>query len=648
VSGLERTWLTRRIAPLSMSLAVFLLSLAFFVAASPTLSGDEPHYILYAKSIGRGWGLDLQRAYKPRSYRDFYDGQLEPHARRFTGPDGRLASWHGIGLPLLLVPFAVTDPPVWGFRLVMIAVTSALAYHLFMLVRSLTRAGPAVVGFGVAAVVLSPPTIYYAGQVYPELLAALLVVLALRCLQSERPPSMRFTCAAVAAALLPWLNLRYVTLTAGLGLAILVCTFRATEEHRKTQNVRVTEEHRRTRKVEAASSDASWLRRSKPGVGASWLPRGVRFRAAAACLRWPILAGALLGGALVALNIELFGAPLPAQELSGQYGPYYSVENLYVYGVGGFLGWPDGILALAPILIIALVAIPRSARWLGMVNTIGVTSIAAVYIGLNAYFGSPGWSIPGRYIVSVAPLLAVPLTVALTKAGRPTWLVVAVALALTVLSTIGSGRHFAELYTMERRNIQPFATTETVWPVTFVDRRPSKYIAEAPSIAHNVGHLEQMNSSRHLIAREGRDQPGALAFGPYIQLRPGRYTVNFELYLESGDDDSAAAQVEVSHAAGSVIAQRPVPFPSSASPITQTLEFQTEGMLPIEFRILFLGQGVVGIRTISVRLLDPFASRQYENERWKTVLWFLGLTALAVGWWQQGAGRTWIARAKTP
>jgi hypothetical protein len=168
VSEPDRAWLVRRIAPLLTSAVVFLVSLAFYSVASPTLSGDEPHYILYAKSIGRGWGLDLERAYKPRSYREFYEGELEPHARQYTGPDGRLASWHGIGLPLLLVPVAVIDPPVWVFRVVMIGGTSVLAYHLFLLVSSLTRAGPAVMGFCVAAVVLSPPSIYYSGQVYPS------------------------------------------------------------------------------------------------------------------------------------------------------------------------------------------------------------------------------------------------------------------------------------------------------------------------------------------------------------------------------------------------------------------------------------------------------------------------------------------------
>ena len=64
-------------------------------------AGDEPHYLLTAKSIVDDGNVDLTDEYRERSYRAFYPLALEPHGLLTRG---RLNEPHGIGFPLLIAP----------------------------------------------------------------------------------------------------------------------------------------------------------------------------------------------------------------------------------------------------------------------------------------------------------------------------------------------------------------------------------------------------------------------------------------------------------------------------------------------------------------------------------------------------------------
>src|SRR4051794_4178474 len=88
-------------------------------------AGDEPHYLLTAKSIVDDGNIDPPDEYRARAYRSFYPRTLDPHGLL---TEGRLNEPHGVGLPLLIAPAFAIGGPV-GVELLMAAL-AALAMLL--------------------------------------------------------------------------------------------------------------------------------------------------------------------------------------------------------------------------------------------------------------------------------------------------------------------------------------------------------------------------------------------------------------------------------------------------------------------------------------------------------------------------------------
>jgi len=130
-----RRWVGRRFAGVAVAAAVYVVAFPFYGVDREFL-GDEPSYLLYATSLAHGWGVDLRRAYEPDTRTWISTGPVESHAEVWR-PDGPYASWHSIGLPIVLSPLAGRVPRS-VIRAFMILFASALAYHLFALVRTTT------------------------------------------------------------------------------------------------------------------------------------------------------------------------------------------------------------------------------------------------------------------------------------------------------------------------------------------------------------------------------------------------------------------------------------------------------------------------------------------------------------------------------
>src|SRR5438270_31422 len=64
-------------------------------------AGDEPHYLLTARSLLDDGDVDLVNQYATGAYRPFYPYTLDPHGS-LTG--GRLDEPHGLGFPVLIAP----------------------------------------------------------------------------------------------------------------------------------------------------------------------------------------------------------------------------------------------------------------------------------------------------------------------------------------------------------------------------------------------------------------------------------------------------------------------------------------------------------------------------------------------------------------
>ena len=202
-------WLraVRRTAALFLVLfGAYVATLGLHAFRASEYGGDEPHYLLAAKSLVDDGDVDVLDDYKARGYAGFYPYPLD---RQGSPIRGRLNEPHGVGFPLLIAPaYAVGGARAVEVLLALIAALAvALAYRLSL------RVVPDPWAMGAAlAVGLSPPFLAYGTAVYPELTAgACLVGAALLALRIDTRPRRReaFACFALLAAL-PWLGTKFI------------------------------------------------------------------------------------------------------------------------------------------------------------------------------------------------------------------------------------------------------------------------------------------------------------------------------------------------------------------------------------------------------------------------------------------------------
>jgi hypothetical protein len=193
----------RRAAVLWLLLAaVYASTIGLHAFAESDYGGDEPHYLLTAKSLVDHRSPDLLDEFRTRDYREIYPYELEP---RGALTNGLLNEPHGVGFPLLIAPaYAIGGPKgVELFLAAVAALAMALAYVLAVRVVPDPWAFAATLMAG-----LSPPLVAYSTAVYPAITAGVALagaaLLALRL--AERPSrAATFGCFALLG-MLPWLG----------------------------------------------------------------------------------------------------------------------------------------------------------------------------------------------------------------------------------------------------------------------------------------------------------------------------------------------------------------------------------------------------------------------------------------------------------
>jgi hypothetical protein len=173
--------------------------------------GDEPHYLMVADSLLRDNDLSLEQDYAEQRYTAFHDAPLAPHYR-VRGKGGEIYSLHAVGLSLLILPGYFFAGYV-GASLVMALLSALLGRELREWLRALT--GRDGLAEGAAwTFALSPPLLFYAGLLFTEVPAALAVAYGLRRGRELTLGPAGALTIGLAAAALPWLNVRYVPLAA--------------------------------------------------------------------------------------------------------------------------------------------------------------------------------------------------------------------------------------------------------------------------------------------------------------------------------------------------------------------------------------------------------------------------------------------------
>jgi hypothetical protein len=369
------------VAPWLAALLMALTSAVVFGQVRNVIpGGDEPHYLAATQSLLHDADLKVANNYENGDYLEYFPGRLEPHfLKRSTGGD--IYSIHAPGVSVIVLPaFAVAGyaGAVW-MMIVVAALSVALMWQLAFTVSGSIAAAWA----GVAGVSLSAPYFFHTFTIYPEIIGGLCVLLGAWLLvdlaAGRDPHTPALVAVGAALALLPWLHTRFAVLAGIVGLVIV----------------------------------ARLATRTAPAA------KIVAFLAV------PIA----LGIAWFGFFYVVWGSPNPAVA----YGADTSTSFGYVPrgGIGLLFDQQFGVFTTAPIYAIALAgafmlfkAQPRLAIELALIvipYTVTVASYAMWWGGSAA---------PGRFLVSILPLAALPLALAWS---RSTVLRVA-ALVLTVAS----------------------------------------------------------------------------------------------------------------------------------------------------------------------------------------------------------------------
>lgn len=317
--------------------------------------GDEPHYLMVAESLLRDADLSLEEDYAKGRYRAFHDAPLEPHYR-VRGREGEIFSLHAVGLSVLVLP-AWAAAGYAGVSVLLALVAALVAREVREWVRELSGREALADAAGWAAV-LSAPLAHYAGLVFTEVPAALALSFGLRAGRRNAP----WAAAAVGAcaAALPWLNVRYAP------LALVVVAHALWRSPRR----------------------APWL-----------------------------LAPAVVSAAgLLVYHQALYGFWDPRRVYGRR--PEFALSTLGE-GLGGLLLDQEfGLLAYAPALALAVpgfAVLARRDRRLALAAGLAVAAVVLTAGTWHMWRG--GFNPPGRFLVPIAPLLAVAAALAVGRRG---------------------------------------------------------------------------------------------------------------------------------------------------------------------------------------------------------------------------------------
>ena len=369
-------------------------------------AGDEPHYLVIAQSLLRDGDLKIENNHTRRDYKEYFAPDLEPHYLT-RGADNEIYSIHPIGMPILMAPVYAAGgyPAVVAAFVIMASVGAAL---MWLAIASVSGS-PGAATFAWAAVALTTPFLFNAFAIYPEIPAALAVVIAFIALvDAPRQSSWtRWLLVGVTAAALPWLSTKYAPMSAAL--------------------------------VAVALGRIAWPQ-STPALASNPVTARAGVVTSAAALVVPYL---LSLAAWFWFFNAIWGSPWP----QAPYGQLVQTDlkNL-IFGAAGLIADQEyGVLPYAPVYVLAVIGLWRMWR-AGGESARRAIEISLIFVALLGTVGAfriwwGGTASPGRPITSGLLLLALPIAVAFKtapagsarRAGQLVLLAVSVGIAGVML-----------------------------------------------------------------------------------------------------------------------------------------------------------------------------------------------------------------------
>lgn len=350
-------------------------------------TADEPQYLLTALSLGEDLDLDISDELSEQAYLPFHEVRVNEQTVDLNESGQRLSP-HDPLLPVLLaVPMRIGG---WWAAKATLAVTAGLAAAatLWVSVRRF-HVGLMAAAVVVGAFFLSPPLVSYGSQVYPEMPAALaLIVGTAAATGALRTRGILVVLVAVVA--LPWLAAKYIPVAAVLALTALAGLWV------------------RRRKREAVLSAGVLVL-----VGVVYLVVHQRVYGG-----WTVYAA---GDHFVDGEFEVVGSN------PDYWGRSRRVIGLLVDEAFGLAAWAPAYVALIP--AVAVLVQRRVSPAVPLLALLATGWFMATWVALTMH----GWWWPGRQLVVVLPL-AVVAVAALAEASRAWFGFVVVAAGLSAAS----------------------------------------------------------------------------------------------------------------------------------------------------------------------------------------------------------------------
>ena len=412
-----KSGLPERSGVATVAVAVFLMVWGLTTHQKFSASGDEPHYLMTAESLVTDGDLDLANNYTHGNNRVFEGMRLEAGAHARSGKDGRLRPVHDIGLPLLFTPYYALAYRVTGqivehvsarwlqrarlnftvvlrdlMSLAMIGLTAWIGIRLLEIFSVLSASSTRAFAW-VLLMVLSPPVMSHSFLFFTEILSAFIALNVFLWLRGS--PDSRFE-ALIAGAAVGYLFLvhaRNVGLIAGL---LLVAILRARR----------------------------------------W-PDGRRLLLAF------IAGAAVLLGVRTAGTYHFWGTWLTTPHARFETVPGW--QPFFTESLTRVMGWlfdqEHGLLPYAPIYLLA------PAGWFSLWKRdrelcVDISLVITAYVGvmtvpmLNAHGWRGGWTPAARFLVPVAPMLAILAFSAVARVRRLSVVVIALVAVQVCLDAI--------------------------------------------------------------------------------------------------------------------------------------------------------------------------------------------------------------------
>ena len=378
---------TGAIGIFAILILVYVASIDIRATRGASITGDEPFYLITTQSLIEDRNLDLRRQYELHSYKSFFDHPDGLWTQSSARENGKLLSPHNPGLSIFIIP-GFKFGGLIGVQIQMMVVASltfSLAYIL--LVRVTGRLW--ISWLATITVAATSTAFIYSTEIYPEFPAALLLIISLLIIQRASQSS---TWQAIGLLLclsaMVWLGVKYAPLA---GLVAIWGFWRMNPSERGIFLVSTT----------LSASLFAWFHLDT-------------------------------FGGLTPYSVNLVYAGDGTISILGDHFDF--TKRLY-RPLGLFVDQRFGIARWAPILLLVIPAAPLLWKINALSRLILTLLIVQIFIATFVVITMMGWWFPGRTIVTVLPLMALPLTILFTQS--PAWVrvVLGVLSAYSVLIT---------------------------------------------------------------------------------------------------------------------------------------------------------------------------------------------------------------------